>query len=307
MSDPAPQHSNRTRPSGPTAPDAKPYDRLLPLAPPKPRRGGEARPERETGGNGGRAQKTPVDEREAKAALGAGAKRDDPKREGGERETASPPALVRACRGSNPGEATANGRGRGARRAGRSGLPERSAPEPAPAPAKRRAAEPKEPQGESGDGERAARPNRFGEFGDGREFGDFGEFREFREFGEFKGFDGREDFFGHDDRFGAAGRGAPETPTIDGAQLRRQGAPEMVGSAPRKPGSNLLAGALLFFAAALLVDAVVWFFPTPERAQLNAARAARFERAARALQSAPAAVSESQGNADKRQCAQTAP
>lgn len=273
MSDPAPQHSNLPRPSGSTAPDGKPDDRLLSLAPPKIRR-------------------------------------EAPGREGGEREPASPPAMVRARRGSDPGEATANGRGRGARRAGLSGLPKRSGPEPAPAPAKRRAAEPKEPQGESGGGERAARPNRFGEFGDERkfgEFGKFGDFGEFREFGEFNGFGGREDFFGHDDRFGAAGRGAPETPTIDGAQLRRQSAPGMVGAAPRKFGSNLLAGALLFFAAALLVDAVVWFFPTPERAQLNAARAARFERAARALQSAPAAVSESKGNADKRQCAQTAP
>lgn len=175
-------------------------------------------------------------------------------------------------------------------------MPKRPAPEPAPA--KRRAAEPREPQGESGDGERAARANRFGEFGDDRGF---------REFEGFDGFGGREDFFGHDARFGAAGRGAPETSTIDGAQLRRQGAPEMVGAAPRKPGSNLLAGALLFFATALLVDAVVWFFPTPERAQLNAARAARFERAARALQSAPDAVSESEGKADKRQCAPTAP
>lgn len=281
MSDPAPQHSNRTRPSGPTAPAAKPDDRLLPLAPPKTRR--EAP---------GRAPEA----------------HEAPKREGGEREPASPPAMIRARRGSNPGEATANGRVRGARRAALSGLPERSAPEPAPA--KRRAAEPKEPQGESGDGERAARPNRFGEFGDERkfgEFGKFGDFGEFREFGEFNGFGGREDFFGHDDRFGAAGRGAPETPTLDGAQLRRQSAPGMVGAAPRRFGSNLLAGALLFFAAALLVDAVVWFFPTPERAQLNEARAARFERAARALQSAPSAVSESKGNADKRQCAQTAP
>ena len=178
-------------------------------------------------------------------------------------------------------------------------MPKRPAPEPAPA--KRRAAEPREPQGESGDGERAARSNRFSEFGDDREF------RAFREFDGFDAFGGREDFFGHEDRFGAARRGAPETSTIDGAQLRRQGAPEMVGAAPRKPGSNLLAGALLFFATALLVDAVVWFFPTPERAQLNAARAARFERAARALQSAPDAVYESEGKADKRQCAPTAP
>lgn len=312
MSDPAPQHSNRPRPSGPTAPDAKPDGRHLLLAPPKTRRGAEARPERGKSAAGERAQKTPVDAREAKAEQGARARRSNPgrapetpeapKRAGGAREPASPPAMVPARRGSDPGEAAANGRARGAGRAGRFGLPTRPAPEPAPA--KRRAAEPREPQGESGDGERAARANRFGEFGDDR---GFREFEGFNGFDGFDGFGGREDFFGHDARFGAAGRGAPETSTIDGAQLRRQGAPEMVGAAPRKPGSNLLAGALLFFATALLVDAVVWFFPTPERAQLNAARAARFEHAARALQSAPDAVSESEGKADKRQCAPTAP